>query len=179
MTEYLTYIFLPGRGSAEQTANNNNDSLSSSGVYSEEERKLNLKARLENEYDNLDESIGAPRTGDTGCQSPDSDNGDIYENIPNVIRQGQQVHSDGLTMQSIAIQGAADTGRFEEGQQSRWGDMIQSSLSFAYGPGPDQSSEYTSLREAGAKEGQRPVAPIRTTSTVRHSDSQHSISTDV
>eukprot|EP00116_Pleurobrachia_bachei_P003687 sb/3463949/ len=34
-----------GRVSAEQTVNNNNDSLSSSGVYSEEERKLNLKAR--------------------------------------------------------------------------------------------------------------------------------------
>ena len=114
--------------------------------------------------------------GQPHCQSPDSDNGDIYENIPNVIRQGQQVHSDGLTMQSIAIQGAADSGRFEEGQQSRWGDMIQSSLSFAYGPGPD-NSEYTSLREVG--KDQRPVAPIRTTSTVKHSDSQHSISTDV
>ena len=33
-----------GRNSADRQYNNN-DSLSSSGVYSEEERKLNLKAR--------------------------------------------------------------------------------------------------------------------------------------
>ena len=153
-----------------------------------------LLLRLESDYDNLEdpESRPPPETS----LSPDSDNGDIYENLPTVIRQGQQVHSDGLTMQSINIQGPH--ARFDGSMDSTtpshqsW-DLLQGSLNFAYGPpapskdSSTDSSDYTSLRAVAptkppapsgfvAPSAVLPVIPARSTSsTVKHSASQHSI----
>lgn len=138
--------------------------------------------RLESEYDNLEEpNSDSTRAPPEVSLSPDSDNGDIYENLPTVIKQGQQVHSDGLTMQSINIQGpkARFDGSFDgtsQPAQQSW-DLLQGSLNFAYGPPSNQekqdTSDYTSLKElAPAK---HPVVPARTVSTVKHSSSQHSI----
>jgi len=176
-----------GRNSADRQYNNN-DSLSSSGVYSEEERKLNLKARLESEYDNLEEpNSDSTRAPPEVSLSPDSDNGDIYENLPTVIKQGQQVHSDGLTMQSINIQGpkARFDGSFDgsSAPNQSW-DMLQGSLNFAYGPPASQekekdpkedTSDYTSLKELAPAKPVHPVVPARTVSTVKNSGSQHSL----
>ncbi|XP_063694482.1 uncharacterized protein LOC134826129 isoform X2 [Bolinopsis microptera] len=176
-----------GRNSADRQYNNN-DSLSSSGVYSEEERKLNLKARLESEYDNLEEpNSDSTRAPPEASLSPDSDNGDIYENLPTVIKQGQQVHSDGLTMQSINIQGpkARFDGSFDgsSAPNQSW-DMLQGSLNFAYGPPTSQekekdpkedTSDYTSLKELAPAKPVHPVVPARTVSTVKNSGSQHSL----
>ena len=144
--------------------------------------------RLESEYDNLEEpNSDSTRAPPEVSLSPDSDNGDIYENLPTVIKQGQQVHSDGLTMQSINIQGpkARFDGSFDgsSAPNQSW-DMLQGSLNFAYGPPASQekekdpkedTSDYTSLKELAPAKPVHPVVPARTVSTVKNSGSQHSL----
>ena len=101
---------------------------------------------MESEYDSIEDKA-VPTT------SPDSDSGDHYENLPTVIKQASQVHSDGLTLQSINIQGptARFDGSFET--QNNW-HMLQGSLDFAYGPQQcgEESSDYTSLKEIVTEE---------------------------
>ena len=137
--------------------------------------------RLECEYDSIEDKCPAP----VASGSPDSDCGDHYENLPTVIRQGSQVQSDGLTLQSINIQGpkARFDGSLESSsaappENSHGWDLLQGSLHFAYGPQQsldDESSDYTSLKEIGGGLSKEGATPLLAEDIMPHSESQHSI----
>ena len=142
--------------------------------------------RLESDFDNIEDTT---ERNPNNSMSPDSDQGDLYENLPTVIRQGQQLQSDGLTMQSINIHGPQphfDTASSDLAAQKQSWDLLKGSLNFAYGPcqketkvavvnNPDNNnSEYTSLKEVQSQQA-TPALSIRSNNPNSRAGSQQSL----